>query len=162
LPAITATLETKLQMIIIQLPMEPGVLHTLTISSDRTKWKEGISKEFNEINAKGVWRKIQKSELPNGQNCIKSKWVFFKIKRNVVYRARLVDCGYSQVPGVDFQETFAPVINDVTFRILLVMMLTWNFKAKDIDIKTAFLHGDLKESIYMEIPKGWSFGRGDQ
>jgi Reverse transcriptase (RNA-dependent DNA polymerase) len=65
-----------------------------------------------------------------------------------------VACGYSQVPGVDFQESFAPVINDVTFRILLVMMLTWNLKAKVVDIETAFLHGDLKETIYMEIPKG--------
>jgi Reverse transcriptase (RNA-dependent DNA polymerase) len=46
------------------------------------------------------------------------------------------------------------VINDVTFRILLVMMLTWNLKAKVVDIETAFLHGNLKETIYMKIPKG--------
>jgi Reverse transcriptase (RNA-dependent DNA polymerase) len=46
------------------------------------------------------------------------------------------------------------VINDVTFRILLIMMLTWNLKAKVVDTETAFLHGDLKETIYMEIPKG--------
>jgi hypothetical protein len=55
---------------------------------------------------------------------------------------------------VDFQESFAPVINDVTFRILLIMMLTWNLKGKIVDIETAFLHGNLKEKIYMEIPKG--------
>jgi Reverse transcriptase (RNA-dependent DNA polymerase) len=66
----------------------------------------------------------------------------------------LVACGYSLVPRVNFQESFAPVINDVTFRILLVMMLTWNLKAKVVVIETAFLHGDLKETIYMEIPKG--------
>jgi Reverse transcriptase (RNA-dependent DNA polymerase) len=60
----------------------------------------------------------------------------------------------SQVPGVDFQESFAPVINDVTFQILLVMMLNWNLKAKVVGIETAFLHGDLKETIYMEIPEG--------
>jgi Reverse transcriptase (RNA-dependent DNA polymerase) len=46
------------------------------------------------------------------------------------------------------------VIDAVTFRNLLVMMLTWNFKAKVVNIKTAFLHGDLKERVYMEIPKG--------
>jgi hypothetical protein len=50
---------------------------------------------------------------------------------------------------VDFQESFAPVINDVTFRIL-----TWNSKGKIGDIEIAFLHGNLKETIYMEIPKG--------
>jgi Reverse transcriptase (RNA-dependent DNA polymerase) len=65
-----------------------------------------------------------------------------------------VACGYSQVPGVDFHESFTPVINDVTFQILLVMMLTWNLKSKVVDIKTAFFHGDLKETFYMEIPKG--------
>jgi hypothetical protein len=58
-------------------------------------------------------------------------------------------CGYGQVPGVNFQESFAPVIKDVT-----LMMLTWNLKGKIVDIKTAFLCGNLKEIIYMEIPKG--------
>jgi hypothetical protein len=51
-------------------------------------------------------------------------------------------------------EIFAPIINDVTFCILLIMMLTWNLKGKIVDIKTAFLHGNLKERIYMEVPEG--------
>jgi Reverse transcriptase (RNA-dependent DNA polymerase) len=66
------------------------------------------------MSAKKDWKKIQKSDMPNGRNCIKSKWIF-KIKGNGANRAQLVACGYSQVPGVDFQESFAPVINDVTF-----------------------------------------------
>ncbi len=86
-------------------------------------WRRAISKEFEEMEAKGVWEKFLKSEIPNGRNCIKNKWVF-KTKRNGIFRARLVACGYSQIPGVDFQESYAPVINDVTFRILLVTMLT--------------------------------------
>jgi hypothetical protein len=102
---------------------------------------------------KDIYEKICKSELPNGRTCIKNKWVF-KIKRNGIFRARLVAYGYSQVPGVDFQESFAPVINDVTFCILLITMLTWNLKGKIVYIETAFLHGNLKETIYMEIPKG--------
>jgi hypothetical protein len=71
-----------------------------------------------------------------------------------IFRARLIAYGYSQVPGVDFQENFTPVINDVTFCILLITMLTWNLKGKIIDIETTFLHGNLRETIYMEIPKG--------
>ena len=63
-------------------------------------------------------------------------------------------CGYSQIPGVDFQKSYAPIVNDVTFRILLVTMLTWNLIGKVIDIETAFLHCDLKETIFMEISKG--------
>ena len=119
------------------------------ITNDKIKWREAISKEFDDMSAKGVWKKIQKSDMPNSRNCIKSKWIF-KIKCNRVYRARLVACGYSQVPGVDFQESFALVINDVTFQILLVMMLTWNSKAKVVDSLFAWrfernnLHGDSK------------------
>jgi hypothetical protein len=54
---------------------------------------------------------------------------------------------------VDFQESFAPVINDVKFRIVLIMVLIWNLKEKVVDIKAAVLHGNLKETIYMKIPK---------
>ena len=63
-------------------------------------------------------------------------------------------CGYSQIPGVDFTESYAPVINDVTWRILLVIKMLWKLKARLIDIKTAFLYGDLDEEIYMESPEG--------
>jgi hypothetical protein len=108
---------------------------------ERMRWREAISKEFDEMKEKEIYEKICKSELPNGR-C------------NEIFRARLVVCEYSQVPGVDFQENFAPVINDVTFCILLIMMLTWNLKGKIVHFKTAFLHGNLKEPVYMEIPKG--------
>ena len=79
---------------------------------------------------------------------------FFKIKRNGVFRARLVACGYSQIPGIDFNESFAPVINGVSFRIMLIAKLIWNLKACIVDVETAFLHGELQEEIYMNIPEG--------
>jgi Reverse transcriptase (RNA-dependent DNA polymerase) len=65
------------------------------------------------------------------------------------------------IPGVDFLESHAPAINDVTFRILLVTMLTWNLVRKVIDIETAFLHGNLKETIFMEIPKGMDSNKNE-
>jgi hypothetical protein len=105
---------------------------------ERMKWRAAISKEFDEMNEKEVYEKICKSELPNGRTFIKNKWVL-KIIHNEIFRAGLVACEYSQVPGVDFQESFAPVINDVTIRILLIMMLTW--------------HGNRKATIYMNIQK---------
>jgi hypothetical protein len=104
---------------------------------ERMKWREAISKELNEMKEKEVY---EKSELPNGRTCIKNKCAF-KIQLNVIFRVPLVACGYSQVPGVDFQENCAPMINDVTFRILLIMMLNWNSEGKIVDIETAFLHG---------------------
>jgi hypothetical protein len=85
----------------------------------REKWREAINKELEEMDKKQVWEVIKKEEIPEKRRTIKCKWIF-KIKRNGVYRARLVACGYSQIPGVDFNYSFAPVIKDVSFRIMLI------------------------------------------
>jgi Reverse transcriptase (RNA-dependent DNA polymerase) len=66
----------------------------------------------------------------------------------------LVACGYSQVPGVDFNESFAPVINDVSFCVILIITLTRGLQATIIDVETSFLHGNLQEEIYMNNPDG--------
>ena len=87
------------------------------------------------------------------RRCVKHKWVF-DIKRNGTFRARLVACGYTQVPGIDFTEAYSPVINDVVFRIMIILQMVWKLKAKIIDVETAFLHGDLKEEIFMDCPQG--------
>ena len=71
-----------------------------------------------------------------------------------MYQACLVACGYSQVPGVVFSENYSPVINDITFHILLLIVLHFGYLAKIVDVKTAFLYGDLEEEIYMECPQG--------
>jgi hypothetical protein len=63
-------------------------------------------------------------------------------------------CGYNQVPGIDFNESFEPVLNDVSFRIMLIVKLVWEMTSTVVDIETAFLHGDLDEEVYMEVPKG--------
>jgi len=67
------------------------------------------------------------------------------IKRSGRFRARLVACGHSQMPGVDFTEVYSPVINDTSFRIAMVMKLQMNLDAVIFDVETALLHGDLKE-----------------
>ena len=121
--------------------------------SQRQKWRDAIHKEFKDMNNRGVWKHVKKADVPTGRRCVKNKWVF-TVKRNGIFRARLVACGYSQVPGIDFGESFAPVVNDITFRILFVAMIVWGLKARIIDVETAFLHGDLEEEIYMDIPKG--------
>ena len=75
---------------------------------------------------------------------------------NGVYWAHLVACGYSQVPGIDFSENYSPVVNDITFCILLLMVLPFGYSAKVVDVKTAFLYGDLEEEIFMECPRRMS------
>jgi Reverse transcriptase (RNA-dependent DNA polymerase) len=120
---------------------------------NREKWRMAIKKEFTDMESREVWDVIRKEDVPSDRRCIKCKWIF-KIKRNGVFRARLVACGYSQVPGVDFNESYASVINDVSFRVMLIVKLICGLQATIIDVETAFLHGNLQEEIYMNIPEG--------
>ena len=91
--------------------------------------------------------------MPKNRRCVKNKWVL-KVKRNGIFRARLVACGYSQIPGIDFTEAYAPVVNDTTWRIMLVMKLILGLDAVLIDVECAFLEGDLEEEVYMNCPQG--------
>ena len=77
------------------------------------------------------------TEIPEGRKPIGSKWVL-KIKRDRRYCARLVCLGYTQVPGVDFQDKFAPVVNDITFQIVLTLTAIYNWKMTILDVETAF------------------------
>ena len=102
----------------------------------------------------GVWREVNREERDVHKQIVGSKWVF-KIKRNGVYRARLIAKGLSHIPGEDFMEHFSPVINDVTFRIVLTRMILERLDAKVIDIDHAFLNGDLDHEIFMKMPEGY-------
>jgi Reverse transcriptase (RNA-dependent DNA polymerase) len=104
------------------------------------------------MKSKNLWETIKKEEFPVGRRTIKCKWIF-KIKRNGIFRARLIACGYSQIPGIEFNKSFSPVINNVSFRIMLVAKLMWGLQASIVDVETAFLHGDLSQGIYMNVPE---------
>ncbi len=71
------------------------------------------------------------------------------------YKARLVAKGYSQRPGIDYEETFAPVAKQTTLRVVLSFVAAQDLKMRQLDIKTAFLYGDLNEEIYLEQPEGY-------
>jgi hypothetical protein len=105
-----------------------------------------IKKELNDMDTKKVWQTIKKEDIPKGRRTIKCKWIF-KIKRNGVFRARLVTCGYTQVSGFDLTESFAPVINDASFRMMLIAKLIWELEASIINVETAFLHGKWTEEV---------------
>jgi Reverse transcriptase (RNA-dependent DNA polymerase) len=102
---------------------------------------------------KKVWEIISKEDFPEGRRTINCKWVF-KIKRNGIFQARLVACGFSQIPGIDFNESFAPVINNVSVRIILIAKIMWGLQASIIDVEMAFLHGKLREETCMNAPNG--------
>ena len=97
--------------------------------------------------------------LPEGKNVVGSCWVF-KLKHNSDgsverYKACLVAQGYSQSEGVDYQEVFSPVVRYSIIRSLLAVANIYDWEIHQMDVKTAFLHGDLEEEIYMRQPGGY-------
>jgi len=119
-------------------------------------WRQAMSEEFNALIKNGTWSLVPSTP---SLNIIGSKWVF-RIKRKADgsvdrYKARLVAKGYHQQPGVDFDETYSPVIKPITIRTILSIATTAQWPIKQIDISNAFLHGFLSETVYMAQPPGF-------
>ena len=97
----------------------------------------------------------QKRLMPPNCSCITKKWVV-KIKCNYVYQACHVAYGYSQVPGVNFSKNYSPVVNSITFYILLLLALHFSYLVETVNVENTFLYGNLEEEVYMESPHGIS------
>lgn len=135
---------------------EPETAKEALQSKDSEKWRNAMSDEYKSFVDNNCWTLC---ELPKGQKPVKCKWVF-KRKRGLDgevlrYKARLVAKGYTQKYGVNYFETFSPVVRYSTLRILLALAAEKNMDIDHLDVKTAFLNGDLKETIYMEQPEGF-------
>ena len=130
------------------------------IEKERDNWRAAIRKEIRSMIGRGVWRKTDRKRIPNNRRLIGNKWVF-KIKRDGTYRTRLVALGYSQIPGVYYTDNFAPVANDVSFRIALARMMVEKLDSQVMDVETAFLCGEIDQEIFMKSPIGMEeFGPG--
>ena len=96
------------------------------------------------------------TELPIGKKALHNKWVY-KIKNehdgNKRYKARLVVKGFQQKKGIDYLEIFSPIVKMSTIRLVLGMVVAKNLHLEQLDVKTAFLQGDLEEKIYMIQPE---------
>ena len=119
------------------------------------KWKAAVDEEVRALEKNGTW---EITDLPRGKKPVGCKWIFtvkYKTDGNVDrYKARLVAKGFTQSYGIDYQETFAPVAKLNTVRVLLSLAANLDWSLHQLDVKNAFLNGDLEEEVYMDIPAG--------
>ncbi|KAE8182665.1 hypothetical protein CF328_g8434 [Tilletia controversa] len=120
---------------------------------DRDAWLAAMNVEIRSHKARGTWRIVKR----RGQNLVTSKWVL-RLKKNAdgsiqKYKARLVARGFTQIEGVDFDETFAPTSRLQNMRLLLANAVALNMDVHQIDYETAYLNAKLQNEIYMEPPE---------
>ncbi|KAL0561491.1 hypothetical protein IC582_001919 [Cucumis melo] len=123
---------------------------------DKDEWIKAMNLELESMYFNSVWDLV---DQPDGVKPIGCKWIY-KRKRGAdgkvqTFKARLVAKGYTQVEGVDYEETFSPVAMLKSIRILLSIAAYFDYEIWQMDVKTAFLNGNLEETIYMQQPEGF-------
>jgi hypothetical protein len=120
------------------------------------KWREAVLEEMRALEKNDTW---EVTNLPQGKKPVGCKWVFnLKYKADGTierYKARLVAKGYTQTYGIDYTETFAPVAKLNTIRVLLSLAANLDWPLQQLDIKNAFLNGELEEEVFMTLPPGF-------
>src|SRR3990170_2063517 len=134
---------------------EPTNYEETMMSPDSEKCLEAMKSEIGSMYENKVWTLV---DLPDDRQAIKNKWIF---KRKIdadgnitVYKARLVTKGFRQVQGVDYDETCSPVAMLKSVRIMLAIAAFYDYEIWQMDVKTTFLNGFLKEELYMMQPEG--------
>ena len=143
----------------VKINIEPATYQEALAAPDAEQWKQAMDEEMASLHANGTW---VLEPLPAGVKAIPVKWVF-KLKHDASgnierYKARLVAKGFMQREGIDFNEVYAPVSKAATMRTLLSLVAADDLELEQLDIKTAFLNGDLEETIYMQQPPGYQEG----
>ncbi|GJS56941.1 copia protein [Tanacetum coccineum] len=124
---------------------------------DWDKWKDAMQAELNSLNKRKVFGPIVTT--PRDVKPVGCRWIFVQ-KRNeknevTRYKARLVAQGFSQRPGIDYEETYSPVMDAITFRYLISLAVSKNLEMRLMDVVTAYLYGSIDNDIYMKIPEGF-------
>ncbi|KAK1605488.1 hypothetical protein QYE76_029161 [Lolium multiflorum] len=135
---------------------DPATYEEAMMSPDSNKWQEAMKSEMGSMYDNKVWTLV---DLPDSRKAVENKWIF-KRKTDAdgnitVYKARLVAKGFRQIQGVDYDETFSPVAKLKSVRILLAIAAFFDYEIWQMDVKTAFLNGDIEEELYMVQPKGF-------
>ncbi|XP_070675674.1 uncharacterized protein [Malus domestica] len=135
---------------------EPRTFKEAMSSSEAPLWKEAIKSEMESIMENNTWELV---DLPPGSKPIGHKWIFKKkLKADGTidkFKARLVAKGYRQKEGLDYFDTYSPVARITSIQTLIAIAAVYNFDIHQMDVKIAFLNGELNEEIYMKQPEGF-------
>ncbi|GJR75331.1 calcineurin B-like protein 4 [Tanacetum coccineum] len=135
---------------------EPTSYREAVTSSEGHQWKEAIKSEIDSILQNHTWELV---DLPPGCKPLGYKWIFKKkMKADGTidkYKERLVIKGYRQREGLDYFDTYSPVTRITLIRMVLAIAALRNLEVHQMNVKTAFLNGDLEEEIYMNQPEGF-------
>ncbi|GJT64243.1 putative RNA-directed DNA polymerase [Tanacetum coccineum] len=137
--------------------VEDPIFYNEAINSNQsTQWLEAMNDELKSMQINVVW---ELAELPNGVKPVGCKWVYKRKldqKGNIErFKARLVTKGYTQKKWIDYNETFSPVSRKDSLRIVMALVAHYDLELHQMDVKTAFLNGDLHEDVYMTQPEGF-------
>lgn len=137
--------------------VEPNTLDEALSSEYSKQWKESTDSEYNSLLENDTWKLV---ELPPNRKAVGCRWVFkvkYDSEGNVErFKTRLVAKGYSQRAGVDYDETFSPVVRFTSIRALIAFGVQKNMMIHQMDVETAFLNGHLEEEIYLQQPEGYA------
>jgi len=120
------------------------------------KWKNAMDEEYSALMRNKTWHLVPEQ---SGKNVIDCKWVY-RIKKKAdgsidKYKARLVAKGFKQHYGLDYEDTFSPVVKAATIRLVLAVSVSRGWSLRQLDVKNAFLHGVLEEEVYIRQPPGY-------
>ena len=129
---------------------------SLKVALSSSSWLPAMQDEYRALLQNRTW---SLTSLPSGAKVVGCKWIFKK-KFNADgtfqrHKARLVAKGFTQSPGLDYNETFSPVVKPITIRVVLSHVVSNNWPVHQIDVNNAFLNGDLTEDVYMNQPPGF-------
>jgi hypothetical protein len=140
----------------IHIEGDPSSYEEATSRPDASKWQEAMEDEMKSMSTNRVW---DLEEIPKKAKTVGCKWVCkikYDSKGNIEkYKGRLVAKGYTQREGIDYNETFSPVSCKDSCRIIMALVAHYDLELHQIDVKMAFLNGDLYEDVYMTQPKGF-------
>ena len=122
---------------------------------DRDLWIAAMRSEYNSLLGYPAWELLPATDMPPGARAVGCRWTF-ALKADGRYKARLVAQGFSQRPGLDFDDTFAPVSKLQTFRALAAVVAHDDLEWIQLDVTTAFLNAPLDEEVYMRQPEGFA------